>query len=70
MAKLKNKQLNIVVTYENTDYVINDLGEEKSPRFELFNIKAGTTEAKSNNPYDFDDYMKNIWKSQNLGIDF
>lgn len=36
MPRVKN--LNIVTTYGETGYVINDLGQDKSPRFELYHI--------------------------------
>lgn len=32
----KNKKMNIVNTLGETGYVINDLGKEKNPRFELY----------------------------------
>lgn len=63
----KTKKLNIVVTFEGTDYVINDLGEGKSQRFELYNAAEKKTIKKSNNPYDFDDFMWKVWnKNSNL----
>lgn len=62
MARTKN--LNIVVTYGNTGYVINDFGPDKSPRFELYHIYDKKSIKKSNNPYDFDEYMVKIWKKE------
>ena len=60
------KQLNIVVTFEQTDYVINDLGPGKSPRFELYNTSTKTVKQKSNNPLDFDKVIGQIWRKQNV----
>lgn len=58
----RTKQLNIVCTYKSTDYIINDLGFDKSPRFELYNTNAKEVVKKSNDPYDFDEYMReHIW---------
>ena len=59
MPRVKN--LNIVVTYGETGYIINDLGTDKSPRFELYHIFTKKSIKKSNDPYDFDEYMKKIW---------
>lgn len=50
----RTKQLNIVVTFMGTPYVINDLGFGKTPRFELHNQTSQQVESKSNNPKDFD----------------
>lgn len=50
----RTKQLNTVLTYVGTPYVVNDLGEAKSPRFELYNTEAHSVKLKSNNPLDFD----------------
>ena len=58
MPRVKN--LNIVTTYGETGYVINDLGLDKSPRFELYHIPTKKSIKKSNNPYDFDEYMLKI----------
>ena len=55
----RTKQLNLVVRFIGTPYVINDLGPGKSPRFELYNESTKAIEAKSNNPRDFD---KLVWK--------
>lgn len=62
MARTKN--LNIVVTYGETGYVINDFGPDKSPRFELYHIYDKKSIKKSDNPWDFDDYMLKIWKKE------
>lgn len=51
------KKLNIKMTYGDTGWVVNDLGEEKSPRFELYNIKTKQIKARGNNPLEFDDFM-------------
>lgn len=58
------KTLNIVVTYGKTGYIINDLGLDKSPRFELYYIPDKKSIKKSNNPYDFDNYMNKIWEKE------
>lgn len=55
----RTKQLNIVLRFGGTHYVINDLGFSKSPRFELYNEATKAVEAKSNNPRDFDNVA---WK--------
>lgn len=62
MARTKN--LNIVVTYGDTGYVINDFGTDKSPRFELYHIPDKKSTKKSNNPYDFDEYMTKVWQKE------
>ena len=54
----RTKQLNLVVRFSGTPYVINDLGPGKSPRFELYNEKTKTVVQKSNNPLTFDKYME------------
>lgn len=60
----RTKNLNIVVTYGDTGYVINDLGLDKSPRFELYHIPDKKSIKKSNNPLDFDEYMTKIWQKE------
>lgn len=50
----RTKQLNTVLTYVGTPYVVNDLSEAKNPRFELYNIETNSVKLKSNNPLDFD----------------
>lgn len=62
MARTKN--LNIVVTYGDTGCVINDFGPDKSPRFELYHIYDKKSIKKSNNPYDFDEYMVKVWQKE------
>ena len=62
MPRVKN--LNIVVTYGETGYIINDLGTNKSPRFELYYIPTKKSIKKSNNPLDFDEYMNKIWQKE------
>ena len=59
-----NKKLNIVISYGTTGYVINDLGINKSPRFELYHIPTKKSIKKSNNPWDFDEYMNKIWQKE------
>lgn len=58
----RTKSINAVVRYANTDYIVNDLGSGKSPRFELYNTATKTVAQKSNNPMDFDEFMKKVWK--------
>lgn len=62
MARIKN--LNIVVAYGETGYVINDMGPDKSPRFELYHIYDKKSIKKSDNPIDFDDYILKIWEKE------
>lgn len=50
----RTKQLNAVLTYVGTPCVVNDLGEAKNPRFELYNTETHSVKLKSNNPLDFD----------------
>ena len=57
----RTKSLNIVVTYGNTGYVVDDLGQNKSPRFELYHVPTKTIVKKSGYPPDFDSFMKKIW---------
>ena len=59
MPRIKN--LNIVVAYGETGYIINDLGTDKSPRFELYHILDKKSIKKSDNPWEFDEYMDKIW---------
>ena len=59
------KQLHAVVRFIGTDYIINDLGPSKSPRFELYNEKTKTVVQKSNNPLTFDTYME-----ENVYVEF
>ena len=60
MPRVKN--LNIIVTYGDTGYVINDFGPDKSPRFELYYIPTKKLIKKSDNPYNFDEYMTKVWQ--------
>lgn len=62
MARTKN--LNIVVDYGNTGYIINDFGPDKSPRFELYYIPTKKSIKKSDNPYDFDEYIIKVWQKE------
>ncbi len=50
------KKINAVVTYVDTDWVVNDLGLEHKLRFELYNTKTKEVLAKSNNPVEFSEY--------------
>ena len=60
----RTKILDIVVSYGDTGYVVNDFGLDKSPRFELYHIPNKKSIKKSNNPYDFDEYMTKIWQKE------
>ena len=51
------KKLNLKVSYTGTPYAVNDLGKEKHPRFELYDKEKKTVVKRSENPYDFDDYV-------------
>lgn len=62
MARTKN--LNTVVAYGETGYIINDLEPDKSPRFELYHIYDKKSIKKSDNPWDFDGYMLKIWEKE------
>lgn len=62
----RTKQLNLVVRFSGTPYVINDLRVGKSPRFELYNEATNAVEAKSDNPRDFDNI---VWK-ENTDVEF
>lgn len=61
----RTKQLNLVVRFGGTSYVINNLGFGKSPRFELYNEATKAVEAKSDNPRDFDNI---VWK-ENMDVE-
>lgn len=58
----RTKQLNLILHYGGTPYHINDLGEAKSPRFELYNTDTQKVISKSNNPLDFHEYMNKIYQ--------
>lgn len=58
----RTKQLNIVLRYNHTPFVINDLGEAKTPRFELYNIETKEVVKKATNPIAFDGYMNNFYE--------
>lgn len=60
----RKKNLNIVVRYGDTGIVINDLGPDKSPRFELYDLTNKISIKKSNNPYDFDKIMLKKWREK------
>lgn len=53
----RSKILNTVVTYADTSYVVNDLGWQKDPRFELYDTSSKSVIAKSSNPTDFDEIV-------------
>lgn len=50
----RTKSIHAVVSYTGTPYIINDLGANKSPRFELLNETTMKVIEKSDNPMDFD----------------
>lgn len=59
----RTKTLNFVVAYGDTGYHINDLGANKSPRFELYNENDNKVILKTDNPIDCHNWIKkNIWK--------
>lgn len=59
----KVKSLNLVVNYGDTGYYVNDLGETKSPRFELYYEPEAKVVLKTDNPIDCNKWMQaNIWK--------
>lgn len=61
----RTKILHPVITYTGTDYIVNDLGLGKSSRFELYNTAIHKVMQKSNNPMDFDKWMKdNVYKTK------
>ena len=60
----RKKNLNIIVRYGDTGIVINDLGPDKSPRFELYDLTNKISIKKSNNPYDFDKIMLEKWREE------
>lgn len=64
------KSLNLIIEYIGTDCFVNDVGEAKSPRFELYNQKDKKVIMKSNDPRDFDSWVKkhfwNKWKENGL----
>ena len=62
----RTKSINIVVTYGNTGYVVNDFGIGKNPRFELYHIPSKKSIKKSNNPNDFEEYIWKIWEKEGL----
>lgn len=63
----RTKQLNVKVIYTGTPYIINDLGESKSPRFELYNVETHSVESKSINPLDFD---KIVFEDDKIDVEF
>lgn len=59
----RKKTLNFIVAYGDTGYYINDLGVDKSPRFELYNENDDKVILKTDNPIDCNNWVKkNIWK--------
>lgn len=60
----RTKTINVVTTYGETGCVINDMGPDKSPRFELYHIYDKKSIKKSDNPWDFDNYMLKIWEKE------
>lgn len=65
----RTKILNFVVNYKDTGYHVNDLGESKSPRFELYHEPTNKVIIKTNNPQDCHEWIKkNIWKDVNIDL--
>lgn len=60
----RTKFLHMIVSYGDSGYVVNDLGEGKSPRFELYHIPTKKSIKKSNNPIDFDEYIDKVWQKR------
>lgn len=60
----RTKNLTVVVRYARTNLIINDLGEYKSPRYELYDTVKKQSIKKSDDPLVFDDYVIKIWNSQ------
>ena len=54
----RTKKINAVVQYGNTDWVVNNCGNEQ---FELYNTITKQMLAKSNNPLDFDKHIDKIF---------
>ena len=62
----RTKELNIVVQYGDTGWVVNDRGQSGSPRFELYNTKTRETLEKVNDPMKFDRHIKKMFQSQKI----
>lgn len=59
----RTKTLNFVVRYGDSGYYINDLGIDKSPRFELYHEDTKKSILKTDDPTDCHDWIKkNIWQ--------
>ncbi len=58
----RTKELNIVVQYGYTGWIVNDKGQSVSPRFELYNTKTKETLDKGNDPMKFDRHIKTMFK--------
>lgn len=52
----RTKKICPVTQWGNTNWITNDCGIEKNPRFELYNTTTKEILAKSNNPNDFNEY--------------
>lgn len=63
----RTKELNIVVQYGNTGWVVNDKGQSVSPRFELYNTKTRETLDKGNDPTKFDKHIKEMFQKNRSG---
>ena len=57
----RTKSLNIVVTYGDSGFAVNDLGPDKHPRFELYHTSSKKPIKKSDDPTDFDEYVIKTW---------
>lgn len=62
----RQKQLNIKIKFGETGYVVSDLGEGKTPRFELFHIPTNKIIEKSNNPLNFDKYINKMFGNEEI----
>lgn len=59
----RTKSIHAVVSYTGTPYIINDLGANKSPRFELLDKTTMKVIEKSDNPIDFDKIVFGVNKN-------
>lgn len=53
----RKKLTRVVLEYVGTPYIVEDCGENESPRFLLKNTKNNKIEMKSDNPLDFDKFV-------------
>lgn len=62
----RTKELNIVVRYGDTGWMINDKGQSVSPRFELYNTKTRETLDKGNDPMKFDKHIRTMFQGKKI----